>query len=309
MDTKVITQWQKEVTNVQKYHDMGYTGKGIRVLCHENNAHGQSTMYVLKQIAPDAEIIYANVSQTVTSGKLTKYVWEIGGVKYSFDEMMKEIHPDIISCSLKNPRRCVDRENIVQPYLDNGDVIICTCSGNEGSEGAFSMYPNAITVGACLFDNNQKDKIRIAPYSGRDKDALSISYVGFTWNQSGTSYSTPFVAGQIALFMQRYGKISQSEFQKIIKPYCRDLGEEGIDNTFGEGLIVLPEELHIEEDREVQDMIAFKDVEKNRWSKEFIDWANEKGYVNGYPDGTFRPEKPLTREELCAVLYRIENNK
>ena len=35
-----------------------------------------------------------------------------------------------------------------------------------------------------------------------------------------------------------------------------------------------------------------------------VNWAAEQGVVNGYPDGTFRPEAPITRQEMATMLYR-----
>lgn len=49
----------------------------------------------------------------------------------------------------------------------------------------------------------------------------------------------------------------------------------------------------------------FSDVEAGRWSEGAIKWAAEQGLLIGYEDGTFRPDKPLTREELAAVLQRL----
>lgn len=49
----------------------------------------------------------------------------------------------------------------------------------------------------------------------------------------------------------------------------------------------------------------FSDVEPGRWSEGAIKWAAENGLLIGYEDGTFRPDKPLTREELAAVLQRL----
>ena len=33
-------------------------------------------------------------------------------------------------------------------------------------------------------------------------------------------------------------------------------------------------------------------------------WAAENGYVNGYENGTFQPDKAVTREQLCCILSR-----
>lgn len=46
----------------------------------------------------------------------------------------------------------------------------------------------------------------------------------------------------------------------------------------------------------------YPDVDPSRWSAAKIEWAKENEIVKGYPDGTFRPDKPVTRAELMAVL-------
>lgn len=41
------------------------------------------------------------------------------------------------------------------------------------------------------------------------------------------------------------------------------------------------------------------------WAKASIEWAKEKGLIKGYPDGSFQPDKPVTRAEMCVILERI----
>jgi N-acetylmuramoyl-L-alanine amidase len=48
----------------------------------------------------------------------------------------------------------------------------------------------------------------------------------------------------------------------------------------------------------------YSDVETTRWSASKILWARTNNIVSGYPDGTFRPDKPVTRAEMMAVLRR-----
>ncbi|AOY81603.1 DUF3747 domain-containing protein [Moorena producens JHB] len=45
----------------------------------------------------------------------------------------------------------------------------------------------------------------------------------------------------------------------------------------------------------------YRDVEAGRWSAAKIQWARDNNIVSGYPDGTFRPNKSVTRAELMAV--------
>src|SRR5690606_41933145 len=48
----------------------------------------------------------------------------------------------------------------------------------------------------------------------------------------------------------------------------------------------------------------FKDVPKNDWAAEAIEWAKKEGIILGFDDGTFQPDKPVTRKELAVILYR-----
>ena len=41
------------------------------------------------------------------------------------------------------------------------------------------------------------------------------------------------------------------------------------------------------------------------WAKGSIEWAMEKGLIKGYPDGSFKPNSPLTRAEACVILERF----
>ncbi|HHV62462.1 MAG TPA: S-layer homology domain-containing protein [Firmicutes bacterium] len=49
---------------------------------------------------------------------------------------------------------------------------------------------------------------------------------------------------------------------------------------------------------------AFKDV-KDGWAKAYITALADHGIVSGYPDGTFRPKKNITRAEMVTMLMRV----
>ncbi|MFF0828186.1 S-layer homology domain-containing protein [Brevibacillus sp. NPDC003359] len=52
---------------------------------------------------------------------------------------------------------------------------------------------------------------------------------------------------------------------------------------------------------------AFFDVRGDHWSSPIIAAVVAKGYMTGYPDGTFQPEKALTRAEAVTILNRVLN--
>ncbi|NLP30635.1 MAG: hypothetical protein GX363_05835 [Clostridiales bacterium] len=48
----------------------------------------------------------------------------------------------------------------------------------------------------------------------------------------------------------------------------------------------------------------FSDI-KGHWANYYINSACEKGWVNGYPDGTFRPDMPITRAEFMTLVNNV----
>ncbi len=55
-----------------------------------------------------------------------------------------------------------------------------------------------------------------------------------------------------------------------------------------------------EADPDVESM--FPDVADNYWGKAAINFCYENGIITGYEDGTFQPEKTITRQEAAAIL-------
>jgi N-acetylmuramoyl-L-alanine amidase len=49
----------------------------------------------------------------------------------------------------------------------------------------------------------------------------------------------------------------------------------------------------------------YPDVTSDRWSAAKIQWAKQSAIVKGYPDGSFQPEKPVSRAELVTVLKNM----
>ena len=47
----------------------------------------------------------------------------------------------------------------------------------------------------------------------------------------------------------------------------------------------------------------FSDCEEDSWYAPAVVWAAENGIVGGYADGTFAPNKAITRQEMAKVLY------
>lgn len=50
---------------------------------------------------------------------------------------------------------------------------------------------------------------------------------------------------------------------------------------------------------------VFKDVASDHWAKDSIDALASAGIINGFPDGTYRPNIPTTRRQFEVVILRM----
>ena len=54
---------------------------------------------------------------------------------------------------------------------------------------------------------------------------------------------------------------------------------------------------------------SFADVSAGSWYAQAVAWAAGAGIVTGYGDGTFAPDRAITREELAVMLYRFAQSR
>ena len=50
----------------------------------------------------------------------------------------------------------------------------------------------------------------------------------------------------------------------------------------------------------------YSDVIESNWFSYAVDYMSEENIVKGYPDGTFRPNAPITRAEFAAISARFD---
>ena len=50
---------------------------------------------------------------------------------------------------------------------------------------------------------------------------------------------------------------------------------------------------------------SFSDVSDNYWAAKYIALAEHLGWINGYPDGTFKPSQPITRAEAMKLVNEV----
>lgn len=112
---------------------------------------------------------------------------------------------------------------IVEGFSDLEDQWIAV--GSVNADGTISRFSNRAGV--------TKDWYIVAPGT----DILSTSADGGYEEMTGTSMAAPIVSGAFALISEKFPHLTGSQVRAIIFQTADDLGEEGVDEEFGHGLL------------------------------------------------------------------------
>ena len=127
-------------------------------------------------------------------------------------------------------------------------------------------------------NGNTEDVTPPDPSAGQDADNVPPS------TDDGPAVTAmPFVSGYENGTFQPNRKVTRAEFLRMaVSALCADF-----DSTKGYGAC------------------SFSDVPLDKWYEKYIAYAERKGYVSGYQDGTFHPDEPISREEISVIIARI----
>ena len=112
-----------------------------------------------------------------------------------------------------------------------------------------------------------------------------------------------------------YGFIRETVCPAVIIECCFIDNEKDItildtvdeQKAFGEAIakgVLKTLNIQLEED---EDMSRFNDVPDSHWGNEAIEKLADKGIINGYEGGIFKPGGNITRAELCVMLARMDS--
>ncbi len=86
-----------------------------------------------------------------------------------------------------------------------------------------------------------------------------------------------------------------------------DNGDLMVNKTLTRGeLAVILTDLYGQKDQAANTVFPanFTDV-NDHWSRPYVAYAQESGWVSGYPDGTYKPEGTVTSQELAAAILKV----
>ncbi|WP_276357007.1 fibronectin type III domain-containing protein [Cohnella caldifontis] len=90
--------------------------------------------------------------------------------------------------------------------------------------------------------------------------------------------------------------------QPYISGYAGGLFKPNASMTRAEMAAILVQAFADDATGETKETGTFYDVPAGHWAADAIRVAAARGLMSGYPDGTFRPDKPITRAEMAALL-------
>ncbi len=125
-------------------------------------------------------------------------------------------------------------------YMKSKGGLVFSSAGNSGSDLGYGDDPHIITVSA----TEQNDVITSWSSFGNSVDITAPGLAIYTTNNngsysasSGTSFSSPVVAGVAALVMSTNPALSPNEVEFILESTAKDLGLAGWDKKYGHGRV------------------------------------------------------------------------
>lgn len=264
-----------EYLGIQKWHDMGYKGQGIKIMSDEKvcekdhgdvispkgfkskRGHGDDVMLHIKYGAPEATFIAFPFSGSFGSNS---YTCECAQYIMSNDV-------SIFTTSCLSAHASVGKEMAMQDCIDKG-CIFFAAAGNDGDMSSpkesevhgESRSEKYYAIGGVKpkwtgkYENNDEEdgeaiydfsKIEPVRYSseGPEMDFVTLAE---THVAAGTSFCAPLFAAMVGLvqqfFIEKAGrKLTRAEMEKFIKDNVQDMKDEGFDYKTGHGLFRLPD--------------------------------------------------------------------
>lgn len=122
---------------------------------------------------------------------------------------------------------------------------------------------------------------------------------------AGTSvYPVSFTQGDYALVRQSFVNVFNSDLAKVLQTTPGSLVQviEVSDNSSYDISQMLMNYRQVRLSRPLQ--VEFSDVSTDYWAKDFIAELASMEILEGFPDGTFRPDAPVTRAQFAAMVRK-----
>ncbi|MBU8907633.1 S8 family peptidase [Desertibacillus haloalkaliphilus] len=308
--------------------DLGYTGKGIKIgvidtgidlihrdldvvgghsfvdyteSYHDDQGHGTHVAGVIaslhnrigvKGVAPGIDLYALKVLDHEGRGMLSNM---IASIDWSIENDL-----DIINLSLGATTHSTSFKEIVDRAYESG-LLIVAAAGNTGTEKEDTInypaqYSSVIAVGAVDSNNQRGEFSSVGPAMEVVAPGVNIlsTYLDNTYgSMSGTSMAAPFVSGILALYMEAYPELTNSELRDLMHAHTLPLGEPS--NWYGQGLVQFKE----------MDDDEFKEATPK---EEYVDDVREEENTYQAPEDEQVYEKP-EEENVIEVPEQVDEGQ
>ena len=214
---------------------------------YDNNGHGTQCAGIVNAVAPESNIYAFKVLDSKGEGSDSDVMMALEYVlDPNYDGDYSDRLVDIVSMSFGTLNESLTPDSDLCKDIDyaatNG-ILSVIAAGNDGPSNNTINYPSMARKAICVGATDKSDNI--AGFSSRGPvewednvlnkpDALAPGLDikstskngGYTSGLSGTSFSTPHVAGASALIMQSHPYWSTQDIKKALKDEAVDIGEE-----------------------------------------------------------------------------------
>lgn len=191
---------------------------------------------------------------------------------------------------------CRDNDYGYRALTVTGDSLVSCCGYVDGAiladvrlDGLLAIAGESESSASAIGNFNEKNMEKI------EYDNMTYEYVGFysqtysknrfidvndwNWfyNAVGYMYSHNFMSGTNAIYFSPDTTLTRAMIAQIL--YTKAGKPEGYIKS------------------------SYSDVAQGQWYTPAIAWAEQTKKVSGYADGTFKPNTPVSREQLAAMLY------
>ena len=187
----------------------------------------------------------------------------------------------------------------------NGTVTVNPKNPTKGSTVTVNVTPN---------DGYQLDTLTVTDANGKNVEVKKKTDTEYTFTMPASKVTVSAVFVEIpeepTPSVPQFTDVSEGAwYYDAVRYVC----EKGMMNGVAEGTFapnsttdraMLVTILYRLENEPATSGSSFADVPSGQWYTDAVAWAAENGIVNGVTATTFAPNRPITREQMAAILYR-----
>lgn len=187
-------------------------------------------------LIPEAELLAVDAFHRAGQDQRTDAFSLIRALDYLADRQVR-----IVNLSLAGPANEALEAQVSK--MDKTGILLIAAAGNTGPAAPPAhpaAYPQVIAVTAVDRRGTIYRRANRGPHidlAAPGVDVWTAASIRGARTKTGTSYAAPFVSAAAALLLQSEPGLTNEQIRSRLLADARDLGPQGRDNIFGEGLV------------------------------------------------------------------------